>query len=168
MVQISLVLVSTVTVGAGGAASIEFTSIPQSGTDLLLVISGRSSVGTNTGGFRVNGDNTTSYSLRRLQGTGSGVSSSAWNPGDEVYYPISSSLDTANTFNNTAIYFANYSSSANKAGSVDGVSENNATAARQEIYAWSYNKTNAITAISIYAQGFVQHTTASLYLITKA
>jgi hypothetical protein len=34
-------LIETVTVGSGGAANIEFTSIPQTYTDLKLVISGK-------------------------------------------------------------------------------------------------------------------------------
>jgi hypothetical protein len=36
---------SSVTVGSGGAADIEFTSIPATYTDLLLVLSGRGTTG---------------------------------------------------------------------------------------------------------------------------
>jgi len=40
----SVKAIATVEVGAGGAASIEFTSIPADWSDLLVVLSGRSTV----------------------------------------------------------------------------------------------------------------------------
>jgi len=51
--------ISTVQVGAGGAASINFTSIPQTGTDLALVMSGRLSAG-----------NVRTYALLRINSDG--------------------------------------------------------------------------------------------------
>ena len=44
-------LISSVTVGSGGASSIEFTSIPSTYTDLLLNFSGRSNTNQASGGF---------------------------------------------------------------------------------------------------------------------
>ena len=41
-------LISSVTVGSGGAASIEFTSIPSTYTDLVLKLSARSSRNVST------------------------------------------------------------------------------------------------------------------------
>ena len=74
-------LIETVTVGSGGAASIEFGSIPQTYTDLVLVGSLRStSTSSNTGeydafGYRFN-SSTSGYTTRNLQGNGSVASSS--------------------------------------------------------------------------------------------
>jgi hypothetical protein len=51
-------LISSVTVGSGGAANIEFTSIPQTYTDLLYKISGRLSVDSASAFLRYNGTTT--------------------------------------------------------------------------------------------------------------
>jgi hypothetical protein len=54
--------------------------------------------------------------------------------------------------------------------SVDAVNENNATSAQQEIRAWLWSETSAITSLTISAIGanqMVAGTTISLYKITK-
>jgi hypothetical protein len=166
VVQISLVLVSTVTVGAGGAASIEFTGIPQSGTDLLLVFSLRSDNSDDNVKVTLNGS-TTGFTNRYLLGTGSSAVSGTVN--GRFVGETSISGQTASTFGNSQVYFPNYTSSANKTWSADGVNENNATAATQLLVAGLWSNTAAITSIGLSVTGnFVQHSTASLYTITKA
>lgn len=160
----SLVLVQTVTVGAGGAASIEFTGIPQDATDLMLVVSARGT-SADVGTVAINGV-TTNQSRRQLFGDGSSASSAS--PSSIAFY-LSGSTTTANTFGSTQFYFANYRVSAPKTISQESVSENNATAAFQSIYANLWNVNNAITSIRLDAIGlFTQHSTASLYKITRA
>lgn len=162
-------LVETIEVGAGGAASIEFTSIPQDADDLLLVLSGRSS---DTGASAVasfNSDtNNANYARRTLQGTGSSVSSLSGTYRGFIFIDLSS--DTANTFGNGQLYIPNYTSGVAKSFSIDSVSENNATAANQMIFAGSWTGTSAITNILLTPAlgNFVQYSTASLYKITKA
>ena len=70
-------LIETIEVGAGGAASIEFTSIPQDGVDLVLVLSTRMDRATDWYSLyaRINDDSTTAYSRKALSGDGSVVSS---------------------------------------------------------------------------------------------
>jgi hypothetical protein len=62
-------LINSVTVGSGGAASMEFTSIPSTYTDLVVKISGRSD---NTGSFanylRFNSDSGNNYTWINLYG----------------------------------------------------------------------------------------------------
>jgi len=41
-------LIETVTVGAGGSSLITFSNVPQTGTDLLVTVSGRSTGSSNT------------------------------------------------------------------------------------------------------------------------
>jgi len=165
----TMTLVATSTVGSGGASSIEFTSIPQDGTDLVLVLSARQDTSTSYNGqVNVNNDGTNAnYSRRVLIGTGSTLSnlSSAFRP----ILPTTSSDETASTFGNSAIYFSNYAGSTTKSMSVDGVLENNGTFGRQLISANLWNNTAAITSVTVLADPglFVQHTTASLYKITK-
>jgi hypothetical protein len=161
----AMTLIETKTL-LSAAASIEFTSIPQDGTDLLLLVSGRSAGnGDAQMNIKPNGS-TSSLTIRRLQGDGSSASSSS---GSELYARVNPNDTTANTFANTSIYIPNYSGSTNKSFSIDSVYENNATAAVQKISAGLWSSTAAITSITIApnSSNFVTGTTASLYKITK-
>ena len=171
-------LVSTVTVGAGGAASIEFTSIPQTGTDLVLVLSARNvrAAFWNTLGIRVNGAIATGrYVSRRLIGAGGSGVASATSTSDSAFFGgISPASDTtANTFGNSQFYFPNYANTTtNKTVSMDSVAENNGSQGYNGLSAAIINSTAAITSLMVLspdgAGNFVQNSTASLYIITKA
>jgi hypothetical protein len=171
----AITLVSTVTVGSGGAGGVDFLSIPQDYKDLLLVVSGRSaSGGLSTADLliRIN-DNTSSYSERFLLGSGSAASSGSFTGNGDLILKgmCAGSSSTANTFGNASIYISNYTAAANKSFSSDGVSENNATAAGQAIQASVWANTAAITKIRLgvfegLGVNFVQNTTASLYGIS--
>jgi hypothetical protein len=165
-------LIETVTVGSGGAASIEFTSIPQNGVDLLLKVSGRDTgSGGEAGGVQIQFNNvtTSSYSWRRLTGNGSSAGSLSIT-GDAISIPFSSvgSSATASTFGNASALISNYTSSVAKSVSGDGVSENNATESYQAIVAGSWSGTDAISSIQIKpsSTNWAEHSTASLYKIT--
>lgn len=167
----TMTLVSTVTVGAGGAASIEFTGIPQTGTDLLVVFSVRSFDGSITYfDIRFNGDAGANYSNRSLYGTGTTAYSDI-ESGSSIFAiaSVTPSTATANTFGNGSFYVPNYAGASAKSLSFDNVTENNATAAYQNITAGLWNSTAAITSVKIFpnASTFAQYSTASLYLITK-
>ena len=166
----SMTLVQTVTVGAGGAALIEFTGIPQDGTDLLLTISLRNDV-SNTGSFVITfNNNSSNLSARTLFGNGS--SASSINRTDLlVLGGTNDPSETANTFSSQSVYIPNYAGSTAKSVSIDSVKENNATTAVQAIIAGLWNNTAAITSIQIAnfsVANFVVGSTASLYKITKA
>jgi hypothetical protein len=167
-------LVETITVGSGGAASIEFTNIPQDADDLLVLVSGRVPTITATGwdiGVRFNGDTGSNYSFRRLQGTGSQVNTVAFT---QNYLQINTvgGNATANTFSNSQTYIANYTGSNPKSISQDAVNENNDTPSIQDIRAILWNNTAAITSLTVFATSssdpIGQHSTVSLYKITKA
>jgi len=154
--------ISTITVGAGGAASIDFTSIPQTGTDLVILYSARSTTTVMEVWF--NGSNS-SATGRQLRGSGSAASSVSF-----ISPLTTNTTDTASTFANGQFYIPNYTGSANKAFSVDVVTENNATAAWQSINAATTSVTAALTSISLKAGGsdtISQYSTFSLYTITK-
>lgn len=161
-------LISTVTVGAGGAASIDFTSIPQGYTDLLVVMSLRDTSGSSWSGANLtfNGSST-GYSGRNLYGTGAGAGSDTYAFGGAgIYVTSATAANTANTFSNCSIYIANYAGSANKSASVDSVNENNSSSAQQHLNAVLWSNTSAITRVTITAS-LVQYSTASLYGITR-
>lgn len=168
----TMTLVNTVTVGAGGAASIDFTSIPQTGTDLLVVLSARGDNVNATRSLLVKlNSSSTSYSDKTLWGSGSSVGSSSSSSGgvDINGGVIPAAGSTASTFSNGSIYIPNYSGSTNKSVSIDNVQENNATAAQQYLTAGLWSNTSAITSINLTPSSgnFVQYSTASLYTITK-
>lgn len=166
----NLKVIGKVTVGAGGQASIEFTNIPATYTDLLIKISGRFSVDSASAFLRYNGT-TTNGSIRWIDGSGTAASSNT--DGSNQYGPVHgvvNSTKTANTFGNAEIYIPNYTSSNNKSSSTDGVTENNGTATTMGLGANLWSNTAAITSIQIVpAAGgnFVQYSTAYLYGISS-
>ena len=157
---------------ASAQASITFSSIPQTFTDLYLVISGRLSSANSEGLFIEFNGVTSGYSARDLYGTGSSAASST-NP-----FGITSKLfvgsqastaQTSNTFGVTTAYIPNYTSSNQKSVSADNIYENNATAAGQDVLAGLWTGTGAITSIVITSNNgnLVQYSSATLYGITK-
>lgn len=154
-------LIASVTVGSGGAANIEFTSITSSYTDLCLKLSLRSSVSTNDAKVEFNGV-TTSYNERAVGGSGS----SAYSFNDGIINPLTNpSTFTSNTFTNTELYIPNYAGSTNKSLSLDSVQENNATSANAIMTAALWSNTAAISSIKVTPSSgnFVQYSTAYLY-----
>ena len=159
-----MTLYATTTVPSGGASSIEFTNIPQTGKDLLLVVSGRVSEAATS--FACSVDlNSSGGSSKILRGTGSAAESL---DRASVRLLIIANSATASTFGNSSVYISNYTSSTAKSISIDTVTENNATAAFQELAAGLSTSTSAVTSLLVNGQGptFQQHSTASLYIIS--
>ena len=177
----TMVKIETVTVGSGGATSIAFTNIPQTYTDLYVVLSLRSSA---SGGaydpilYRFN-QSTTGYSARSLYGNGasagsgtpttatSTAASGTWGRLNDAGIPTAS--QTASTFGSTSFYVPNYTSSNNKSVSSETVEENNATTSWMEIDAALWSDVSAITRVDFALKdgSFVQHSTATLYGISR-
>jgi len=166
-------LISSITVGSGGAASISFTSIPQTYTDLLVNLSLRSEadLAPDTGpiNLTINGVGT-NRTMQWLYGTGSSVGATTRT--DSLIGAIGGGTGTtSNTFSSTNLYFPNYTASNFKSFSVDSVMENNATAAELEFVAGLWSATSAITSLSFSTSGateLAQHSTAYLYGISNS
>jgi hypothetical protein len=159
---------STVTVGSGGAASIDFTSIPSTYTDLQLVYSARCVSGGPAGILLTLNGSTSSFTARYLRGDGSSASSSTFN---RYVGAANGSGDTASSFSSNAVYIPNYAGSTNKSYSVDSVTENNGTTAYQTMIAGLWSNTSAITSLSLTVDAsltFAQYSTASLYGIKNS
>jgi hypothetical protein len=169
-------LISSVTVGSGGAANIEFTSIPATYTDLCVVLSGRTTANGDSYGeidLSFNGaPSGTSYSWRRLLGNGSSASSANNGSDDAInLWQVNGSGSTASTFSNASYYIPNYTSSNYKSVSADGVTENNATQGVATLYAGLWSNSAAITSLRftvVYGTSFAQYSTAYLYGISNA
>lgn len=168
----SITLISTVTVGSGGVANIDFTSISGSFTDLMILISARSASSANAYseiGMYFNGasypDATASF--RTLEGTGSSVASNSVTTYLSAGWANGSGT-TANSFSNNTIYIPNYAGSAQKSYSKDSVIENNATAGYQHMVAGKSTITAAITSIRLNAEStYAIGSTATLYGVLK-
>ena len=159
----TFIAIATTTVGSGGTASITFSSIPQTYTDLLLKVSARSN---NTSGYystltmTFNGTNT--YSNIIAFGTGSGVGSGT----DTAIKPfVQAATTTANVFGQNEFYIPNYTSSNAKSVSMEMVTENNATDSLALIGVGLSSGTSAISTItlSVGTDLLVQYSTATLY-----
>ncbi len=138
-------LIESKTLGTA-QASIEFTSIPQTYTDLVVVCSLRSA-GTSNGAqvyLEINGS-ASSFTNRTLYGTGASALSFSASIGYAGFY--AGSGDTANTFGNNSIYIPNYTGSTNKSMSIDTVYETNATTVYQGLQAQLWSNTAAITSL---------------------
>lgn len=158
---LTYVALATVTVGAGGAASMSFTNIPGTYTDLavkttfrgngdVLLFLNSATFGTN-GGIRLNGDGATPGSNPASNGFIS----------DAQYASF-----TANVFGSLDIYIPNYTSTSNKSVTVDAITENNATTAYMNMVTALFTSSVAITSLSLTASGgntFAQNSTATLY-----
>jgi hypothetical protein len=162
---------STVTVGAGGVSNIEFTSIPNTYTDLMILISARTANASLVDGLIVTPNGSTSgFSWRRLAADGATAFSGSGTSALEVGL-INGANNTASTFANSAVYIPNYAGSTNKSFSTDSVNENNGTTAYSGFYATLWSNTAAITSLKLTTgsgTNFVQYTTASLYGIKNS
>jgi hypothetical protein len=161
--------IASVTVGASGTGSFEFTSIPQTYTDLIIKMSTRS---TYTGGtantiqISLNGS-TASFTGKSIDGEASTATSGS---AARSIGATPSATATASTFSNGEIYFPNYTSSNNKSFSYEVAGENNATTGVYTILGSGlFSNVAAITSISISTNvnNWAQDTTATLYGVTK-
>ena len=152
------------------AATITFSSIPATYTDLQLVASMRSDYVGAFDAFTLqfNTDTATNYSFTRLDGSGnggnataSGISSSA----PTIVGTITGAGATASTFASVKIDIPNYLIASNKQIRTDSVSEQNVTTANMEANAYLWRNTAAINQIVINRQtGTVFNIGSSFYL----
>jgi len=166
-------LIQTVTVGAGGAASMELPGIPATFDDLALVVSARV---TNVGIYEqdlaitFNG-NTSNRISRRLFGnaTSNGLSQSRT---DLLIGQVVSALNSTPSFSKTSVYIPNYRLATAKSYSSDSgqVAFASADGNWANLMAGTWSDNAAITSIQISPSSgtFVQGTTASLYGIRSA
>lgn len=166
-------LIETATVGSGGAASIAFTSIPQTYTDLMMVMSIRTNRASVADYAAVSfNSSTSSFSLRLLIGDGSTVSSNSYttSPDSRIVGQAVGDSSTASVFSNGSLYIPNYASSNYKSYSFDAARENNTSGNEMSLGAGLWSDTAAITSIAITSWGsatLLQYSSASLYGISN-
>jgi hypothetical protein len=162
-------LISSVTVGSGGAASIGFTSIPGTYTDLIIKLSARDNRALTLDGVLISFNGSTSnFTNRYLIGDGTNVSSDSL---ARLAANAPGATATGSVFGNGEIYIPNYASANYKSFSSDSVTENNATSVSTGLFANLWSNTAAITSITLTPNNgtlFDQYSTAYLYGISNA
>ena len=159
--------IATVTVGSGGATSIEFTSIP--GTYQHLQVRGLvRNTGTSQRAVSVqfNSDTGSNYAFHRLRGTGSAVfaensvSQTGADAISQVYSSASSSI-----FSAFVMDILDYSSTSKNTTLRTFGSRDENGAGLVSLYSGLWDSTSAVTSIKLYplADNLAQHSTAALY-----
>lgn len=166
------------TIGSTPTGVVTFSSIPSTYTDLVIKCSSRSNNASNNPDLAYiyfNGSTATNYSMKRLYGDSTNVTSDSLSSSPYfttiMFSPANSA--TSNTFSNNEIYISNYASSNNKTASIDTASENNSSTTNYSglsMQAGLRAITDAITSVSIgcYFGSFVQYSTFTLYGIKNS
>jgi hypothetical protein len=141
------------TVLSADQTDVTFSAIPSTYTDLLLVISARSSDTGNVDRLKITVNaSATNYSNNYVYANGTTATAGTLSGGNTYIqmWGITANGATANSFGNAEVYLPNYTGSTNKVLSVTGAAENNsATAYYEGITAGLWSNTSAITSITL-------------------
>jgi len=170
-VSVFLQPIYTQTVSSSSVGGITFNNIPQTFTDLKIVMSIK---GTYSGDFdsvlmRFNSDAGNNYSYTVLAQAPNSYSSS----NNNVINPFlaNGATTTSSTFTNMETYISNYTSSNKKSMTIDVVGENNSSSSyKLFLCAALWSSTAAITSLYFQASNgnISQYSTISLYGILRS
>ena len=152
------------------AASITFSSIPQTFTDLVVKVSARGTTSALYGYLYVKLNSAvTNYSGKLLYADNATAGSTAGsatilNPG-----LVTMATSTESTFASSEFYIPNYTSANYKSISSDAAGETNSTHAMLYLTGQLWSNTAAVTSIDLSPDSgnFAQYTSASLYGVAK-
>jgi len=144
------------------AASVTFSSIPSTYTDLVLKCSVRSTrTGVSFAPFLLwtNNASSSDYSFTRLSGNGASATSARQSPASSYQQweiasaatntAVNAGSSTSNTFTSIEAYFPSYAGSTSKPGSLSIAAETNATTAYLHNIALLKTGTTAISSIGL-------------------
>jgi hypothetical protein len=160
---------------SAGVGAVSLNNIPQTYTDLKVVVSQRNGTSSNVAenlAIRFDDSNTV-YSNTVMYGSGSGVASSRSSANGFISYTtglfINGGTSTANTFAQYEVYIPNYTSNIFKQFTIDAVTENNATEAYASLSAGLYRNISPITKVFVqgYSVSASDNTTVTIYGIAK-
>jgi len=163
--------IATNTLGST-AASVTFSSIPSTYTDLVLVIVSADSAGAfNQISFRVNGDASTIYSWTSLYGNGTSAASNRESSGSRTYGTIAWN-SAQNTTLGTSMSTAHFMNYANTTTNKTILSRSSNSANAVETMVSLYASTSAMSSLVLYsatsARLFAAGSTFTLYGIKAA
>lgn len=159
--------ISTVTVGAGGSASITFSSIPSTFQHLQIRYISRSSGSTaNRVNVNLNGDTTSTFYWHSLYGSGSSAAAYAFQSAYIQVAPQPVSTDTASAYAAGVIDILDYKDT-NKYKTLRTLSGDDMNGSGLVFFnSGAWGNTNAITSIAITpnaVENFAQYSTFALY-----
>jgi len=154
------------------AASVTFSAIPATYTDLVLRVSGKSAgtSGAATDNMQIvfNGNTSTLYSDTYIAGSGSAAfsgrdTSTAYT---QISFSVANTIaTTTNTFGNAEIYIPSYIASQNKPLGSFGCSEANQTTTYMSAGAGLFRSTSAITSLQLYLGSAADFVTGSSFYL---
>ena len=154
---------------SSSAASVTFSSIASTWTDLVVRISARATTANYANGFIVQLNAVgTNQTATWLIGNGSGASSAAY---AFIGGYTDAATATADTFNSAEVYIPNYNSATNHPVSTFSATENNATGSvLMTAQAGLWSSATAITSVKIQCDtdNFVTGSSFYLYGISNA
>ena len=151
---------------SSATATVDFTSISGSYTDLVYVMQVTTSSGGNYTRIRFNNDTGSNYSVTRLSGDGSTASSTRLS--NQTYIEIDNVSFVNTTIANRILQIQNYSNTTTYK-TVLGRNNNSSNGAGAIVGLW--RSTSAITSISVFLEAsgtFNAGSTFTLYGILKA
>lgn len=157
---------ATVTVGSVEPSSINFISIPQNYTDLVILFSGRVNYAQESRAVKITFNNNSSnkksqtiYSTNTVPGAAS-YGSEIW-----VVDGVPGTSTGSVKFGNYMAYITNYTSSNYKSISIDSAPEGNTTTMTIGFAGGLWSNSSPITEISLQPENgnLMQYTTATLY-----
>jgi len=160
-------LIASTTVGAGGTSTIEFTGIPGTYTDLVILLSARTTSGSDYPRFRAN-TYVSEFNKGQVLLSG-GTTVSAFTDASNTYAQIGQIPGTtysANNFSNSLIQVPNYAgTTAAKTYKIQTVFKDAGANAEQRFSGTGFvSFTAAVTSVQIFSSNtFAQYTTAYLY-----
>jgi len=171
----SIKLIQTVSL-ANNAVTIDFTNVPQTYTDLLLIFSLRDDRSGNSNspvGLNINGvaTNRSGKDIQAIYNGGANQVYSGTYTNNWIGY-CNGATATTSTFGVGQVLFSNYANNSNKLFSVETIAELASSSGHSlDFFAGVWANTAAITSLSLNAPlaatGFVTGCSASLYGITK-
>ena len=160
---------------SSSAASVTFSSIPNTYTDLVIRGSVRDTTSATISKIEVqfNANSSAIYSHTVLTGNGATASSARKSGAGNTFHDFDNTVDsataTASTFASFELYIPSYTASQNKPGSYFGAQENNNATAFITANANLFRDTAAISSIKFTAQtSFVSGTSFFLYGIKNS
>jgi hypothetical protein len=156
--------IETITLGTA-TNSVTFSSIPQTYTDLVLVVNGRKDTAVSTDAFfcRINGDGTNVYGWTEFNGDGTtATTSKITNDGYCRLAVIPGNNAGSTTFGVSIVNFQNYSNSTTFKSIL---SRGSVTAGQVMVSVSSWQKTDAITSFTLYTAGLGNWAVGSIFTL---
>jgi len=163
------VAIASVTVGSGGVSSLDFQNIPQTYTDLILLVSARDNRGFTFDNLAPSFNGSTSNFTTNALYAYSGVTAASGTGANYQY--ANGNSGTASVFSNFQWYIPNYTSSNYKSWSNECVTEDNSSNNILSLSANLWSNTAAIDRITltpVNGTSLSQYTTATLYGIKNS